>query len=257
MAGLRATGTLAHLGVLLFWAGVLGAGAVVDGYSAQDDYISSLAARGSPVAWAAIAALSASAVAHAATARAVLGAWRGRLAAGLVLSSGVAVVAVAALRQSCPDGPAGCSRAGRAATGDWLDAAHGLAVGAYAALILGAMLALAGAARVGGTAVPRWLRRASLLFAAGSTAFLSQVGGEHAGLWQRLWVADNLAWLLLVATAAAWGRPARAPMRAPCGADGAGPARAPRPGSAPPRSPSAAGRRDSRRGRRPGRRGTG
>ena len=39
----------------------------------------------------------------------------------------------------------------------------------------------------------------SLALAAGSVALGVQSVGDHMGMWQRLWLANNLAWLLLVA----------------------------------------------------------
>src|SRR5687768_143612 len=52
------------------------------------------------------------------------------------------------------------------------------------------------------SASPRWLGWLSVAFAAGSVALVAQTDGDHLGMWQRLWLANNLAWLLLVAWAA-------------------------------------------------------
>lgn len=189
---------VALLGVLLFWSGVFGAGALVDGYSAREDYISSLASRGSPLALMGIGALLASAVAHMATARAALSAWRARWCAAFILAAGVVTVVIALFRASCPGGPAGCGVTGTVAT-DWVDLVHGLSVGVYELFTLAAMLALA----VGGlrrkAVWPRWLSLVSLGFAVGSVILIGQTEGEHLGMWQRLWIANNLAWLLVVA----------------------------------------------------------
>ena len=92
------------LGVLLFWVGVFGAGELVSGYSAREDYISSLASRGSPVAALGVGALLANAAAHLATAYAVLTAWGSRLCASFIVGAGAALAAVAVFRQSCPVG---------------------------------------------------------------------------------------------------------------------------------------------------------
>lgn len=211
---------VAVAGVALFWAGVIAAGVQLDGYSAREDYISTLAARGSPVAALAIAALSASVVAHSATAHAVLVAWRARVCSGLVLLSALAVLAVAGLRQSCRAGVAGCARGPGRQSRDWLDAAHGVAVGAYAALTICAMLALAGTVMRVGTAPPRWLGPTSVVFAAASALLLTRVGGEDAGHWQRLWVAANLAWLVTVAAAATWHTTRRGGARSGAGGRG-------------------------------------
>ncbi len=189
---------VAVLGVLLFWSGVFGAGALADGYSARDDYISSLAGRGSPWAPIVIGALLASAVAHLATAGAALSAWSARFTAAFIFAAGVATMVVALFRASCPGGPAGCGVTDTVAS-DWVDLVHGLSVGVYELFTLAAMLALA----VGGlrrTVVwPRWLSLVSLGFAVGSVILIGQTEGEHIGLWQRLWLANNLAWLLVVA----------------------------------------------------------
>ncbi len=51
----------------------------------------------------------------------------------------------------------------------------------------------------------RWSRRlgtASLVFAVASLLLIAQTDGDHIGFWQRLWLANNLAWLLVVAWAA-------------------------------------------------------
>lgn len=198
---------VAVLGVLLFWSGVFSAGALVDGYSAREDYISSLASRGSPVALIGIGALLASAVAHGAVAGTVLSAWHARWCAAFVLTAGVASVVLALFRSSCPGGPAGCGVPGTVA-GDWVDLVHALSVGVYQLFTVAAMLALA----VGGlrrTAVrPRWLSLGSLGFAVGSVMLIGQTEGEHLGMWQRLWLANNLVWLLVVAWVSTLRRPA-------------------------------------------------
>ncbi len=204
----RGAGVVALLGVLLFWAGVFTAGALVDGYSAVEDYISSLAGRGSPVAALAVAAFLCSTVAHTATAFLVQTVWRSRLAAGSVLLAGVAVAAIAVFRTSCRRGPAGCGVTD-ASAGDWIDTVHGLSVGAYQLFTLAAMLTLAFGSARGPATWPRWMGLTSLVFAIASVILVSQLDGDQAGLWQRLWVATNLTWLLVAAWAAT--RSARRP----------------------------------------------
>ena len=188
---------MAVLGVLVFWAGVFGAGALVSGYSAREDYISSLASRGSPVAALGIAALLANAAAHLATARG-----HDRMAGTSVrrflVAAGVALTVVAGFRQSCPDGPPRCGLSDAPAA-DWVDVVHGASVGVYQLFTLAAMLTLTVGALRRSSAPPRWLGWVSLAFAAGSMALISQTVGDHIGMWQRLWLANNLAWLLLVA----------------------------------------------------------
>ena len=189
---------MAVVGLLLFWVGVFGAGALVAGYSARDYYISSLASRGSPVAAVGIGALLANAAAHLATALAVLDGWRARVCAAFLVAAGVAVTAIAVFRQSCPDGPPGCGLAD-APPADWVDVVHGASVGVYQLFTLAAMLTLTVSALRRSSAPPRWLGWVSLAFAAGSVALIFQTNGDHIGMWQRLWLANNLAWLLLVA----------------------------------------------------------
>jgi hypothetical protein len=76
-------------------------------------------------------------------------------------------------------------------------------VAAYQVLILAAMLTMTlGALRRSG-AWPRWLGAISLGFAVGSVVLLALTGADDPGLWQRLWVANNLTWLLVVAWVAA------------------------------------------------------
>lgn len=212
MQALRVT---AVLGVLLFWVGVFGAGALVDGYSAREDYISSLASRGSPVAVLGICALLASAAAHLATSRAVWGAGRQPWCAFFIFAAAAATTSVAAFRASCPDGPAGCAQTDAAASdqtntaaSDWVDVVHGVSVGGYELFTLTAMLTVAmGALRRPATA-PRWLGLVSLALAIGSVLLLGQTSGDHVGMWQRLWIANNQSWLLVVAWVATMRHPA-------------------------------------------------
>ena len=197
MAGLPSARFVAVVGVLSFWAGVFGAGLLVDAYSAREDYISSLAGRGSPVAVVGVGALLASAVAQLATSYAVFTRWRSRVCAFFLCGAGVAGATIASFRTSCPRGPAGCSR-GEATTGDWIDAVHASSVGAYELFTLAAMLTLAIGAVRRGAPWPRWLGALSLVLAIGSVLLFGQTNGEDIGTWQRLWLADNLGWLLVV-----------------------------------------------------------
>ena len=192
------------LGVLVFWVGVFVAGGLVNGYSAREDYISSLAGRGSPVAVLVISAMLANAVAHLATAGAVLAGWGARLCAAFLAAAAVALMAVAVFRQSCPDGLPGCGLSDSPAA-DRVDVVHGVSVGMYQLFTLAAMLTLTIGALRRNSAPPRWLGWVSLAFAAGSVALVAQSDGDHLGMWQRLWLANNLAWLLLVAWTATAG----------------------------------------------------
>lgn len=195
-------GLLALGGVLLFWTGVLVAGVLVDGYSAREDYISSLAARGSPVAVLVIGALLASAVAHLGTAWAVLRGWQSRVLASFLFLAATATTTVAVFRTGCPDGPAGCG-VNEPQPEDWVDTVHGMSVGLYELFILAAMLTLAVTtlrrARVRSQLV---LGLVTVALAVGSVLLIGQTEGDHIGLWQRLWLANNHVWLLVVAAMA-------------------------------------------------------
>lgn len=194
LAGARGA---AVVGVSLFWVGVLGGGTLVEGYSARADYISSLASRGSPVAALGIGAMLCSAAAHLVVARAVLDAWRSCVCASFLCAAAMATVVVATFRSSCPDGPAGCALTGAAS--DWVGGVHGVGVGVYELFTLAAMLTLSVGGLRRSSPWPRWLGRLSLALAIGSVVLIGMINGDHVGIWQRIWVANNLAWLLVVA----------------------------------------------------------
>ncbi|MET0189271.1 MAG: DUF998 domain-containing protein, partial [Pseudonocardia sediminis] len=113
-------------GVALFWVLTLTAGALVPGYSIRQDYVSSLAGRGSSVAVLGIAAIAVLGLAHLAAARVV----RGGLAVALVLA-GLAGLTIAAFRVGCPLDAAGCSFTPGNRIADASSAVHGYAVAAY------------------------------------------------------------------------------------------------------------------------------
>jgi len=202
MSRSRRPAVLTLLGIGLFWAGVVAAGTLVEGYSHRGDYISSLAGRGSPVAGLGVLALLGSALAHAAASRAVRGAAPGaRLASALLLASGAAIVVIAVFPDSCPAGPAGCGVTDDSpgdSPGDWIGTVHVAGVVAYELVAVAAMVMVAVAALRVGAAFPRWLGPTSLVLAAASVVLLSSLGGDDTGLWQRLWVALHHLWLLVV-----------------------------------------------------------
>ncbi len=94
-----------------------------------------------------------------------------------------------------------------------MDIVHGASVGVYELFTLAAMLTLTVGALRSKSASPRWLGWVSVAFAAGSLALIAQTNGADIGMWQRLWLANNLAWLLLVA----WTATAENPLRADTG----------------------------------------
>ena len=194
----RGPARLTLLGVGLFWVGVFVAGSLVEGYEHRDDYISSLAGRGSPVAALGVAALLGSALAHAAASWAVRGARDSRLVAALLLASGVAIVVIAVFPQSCRSGPAGCGTVDDS-PGDWIGTVHVAGVVAYELVAIAALVTVAVAALGRRATFPRWLGPTSLVLAGVSVVLLSRVGGDDTGLWQRLWVVTHHAWLLILA----------------------------------------------------------
>lgn len=200
----RGAPLLTALGVGLFWVGVPAAGALVQGYSHSDDWISSLAARGSPVAALGITALLGSALAHLAAARVAGSRWRSRLCAGLLVAAGTAVAVIAAFRQSCPAGPAGCGLTDDTPR-DWAGTVHVAGVVGYELFAVAAMLTVALGATRRTSLWPVPLGAASLALAVVSLALVSRLGGDDTGLWQRLWVLTHHAWLLTVGLAAHGG----------------------------------------------------
>lgn len=173
-------------GVAAFWLGTLVAGALAPGYSIRDDYISSLAGRGSPVAVLGIAALIALAAAHLAAALASTGPVRVALAV-----AGLAGLVVAAFRTGCPGGAAGCGfRPG--VRPDLADTVHGLAVLGYQlALVLAMLLVAARLLRSRPVAAA-----GTLLAVAASVSLALQIGGADTGWWQRAWLLVNTGWLV-------------------------------------------------------------
>lgn len=208
MTRLRAAATVAVLGVLLLWAGVLGAGALAEGYAAGEDNISSLAGRGSSVAAWAVTALLAGAVAHLAGSVTVRLSGRSRWCSRFLLWAAAGAAVVAVFRVSCPGGAGGCSTSARQSS-DWIDTVHTAGVIGYETFAVAAMVTVAASALVRTSGWPRWLGVLSLAVAATSVGLLLQTGGEHSGAWQRAWLAGNHVWLLTVVTVV--GRRGEAP----------------------------------------------
>ncbi|MBW0105553.1 DUF998 domain-containing protein [Pseudonocardia sp. KRD291] len=181
---------LPTVAVALFWALSLTAGALVPGYTVAQDYVSSLAGRGSSVAVLGIAAIAVLGLAHLATA------WvcRGGLAVPLALA-GLAGLTIAAFRVGCPLDAAGCSFTPGNRIGDAQSAVHGYAVAAYEAALVVAMLLVAVSRR----AADKMFALVSLVAAPVSVVLLLSTGGEANGLWQRAWLVVNTAWLIALA----------------------------------------------------------
>lgn len=199
----------ALLGVALFWLGVFAGGALISGYHARADYISSIASRGSPVAPIGIGAIASMGLAYASAGAFVRRAWgRASLAAALVLA-GVSQLVVAAFRIRCPLGAAGCRFEAALVVHDAFDALHRDGVLAFELCLLVAMLILAAGA-MRGAPWPRWLGVVSVPLGIASVYLLARTGGVDNGLWQRSWAAVNSAWLVMVVGAGAgwWGRDA-------------------------------------------------
>jgi len=182
----------AAAGIAVFWLGTLVAGALAPGYSIRDDYISSLAGRGSEVAVLGIATLAVLGLSHLTAAAALRG------AVGMPLAlAGVSGLVVAAFRTACPGGAAGCGFGSNDAVPDLADLTHVYAVVAYEIAVLAAMVVVAG--RVART---RPVGAALTIAAAAvSVALALQIGGADSGWWQRGWLVVNTGWLVLVTTA--------------------------------------------------------
>lgn len=169
-----------------------------DGYRVADDYVSSLAARGSSVGLLGVVLLLAFAAAHVTGGVLVLLAWRTKVAGGILLVAGVAVLVVALLRVSCPGGEAGCGLDGGPAR-DFTTALHGVVAGVYGILMWVALLA-AGIAAIwerGGTRVVAILAWPALVVSWAS--LLMWQGGVAIGIYERVWLGVSALWLVLVA----------------------------------------------------------
>lgn len=177
-------------GVALFWALSLTAGAVVPGYSLRQDFVSSLAARGSSVAVLGITAIAVLGLAHLAAAWSVRGGPAGPLAA-----AGLAGLMIAAFRVGCPLDAAGCSFTPGNRIGDLQSSVHGYAVTAYEVALVLAMLAVAVSRR----SADKVFALLSVVAAPVSVVLLLSTGGEANGLWQRAWLVLNTVWLVTVA----------------------------------------------------------
>lgn len=173
--------------VLLFWICALLAGALTTGYSLRDDYISSLAGRGSAVAVLGIIALTLLGAAHLAAAAAVRG------PVGIALGvAGLAGLTVAAFRTNCPAGAAGCGWKGNDPPADGAQLTHGYAVVVYEIAIVAAMLIVA--TQLSKTRPP--IAVASVAIAVISVLLALQIGGPDTGWWQRGWLLLNTGWLV-------------------------------------------------------------
>lgn len=189
-------------GIAAFWLGTLVAGALAPGYSVREDYISSLAGRGSEVAWIGITTLAVLGTTHlvAATVEAQRGggprdAAESRVVAVPLALAGLAGLTVAAFRTGCPGGAAGCGVTPDGATPDLADTVHGLAVVGYEIALLTAMVAVAvRLARSRPT-----MAALTVLAGVASVLLALQIGGEASGLWQRGWLVVNTGWLVWLA----------------------------------------------------------
>lgn len=184
----------ATAGVGLFWIGTLVAGAAAPGYSVRDDYISSLAGRGSEVAAIGIVTLAVLGLSHLAAAVALRG------AVGVPLAiAGTAGLVLAAFRSGCPLGAAGCGFGGNDAPADLADVVHVGAVVAYEGFLVIAMVVVAiqlGRSRSAVAAL-------TVVAAALSVVLFLQIGGADSGWWQRAWLLVNTGWLVLAVTVGA------------------------------------------------------
>lgn len=182
---------LVLVGLGVFWAALLLAGAASPGYSQRRDYVSSLAAHGVEDAW--LGMLAIVAVGVAGVAAAVL-LWRVTRAGALALAcAGIGFVVVALVRIDCPNGAARCGLGGR------FDVHGAPAITHWTAAVVSTVLVLVGAALV---AYALWRRRrraasvVSAVAAAMTLVALVGTGGQSPGVVQRVWIAVMTLWLV-------------------------------------------------------------
>lgn len=196
------------VGVALFWALTLSAGALVPGYAIRQDYVSSLAGRGSSVAVLGIAGIAVLGLAHLGAAWALRGGPALPPAPALVPAlalAGLAGVTIAAFRVGCPFDAAGCSFTPGNRIGDTQSSVHGYAVTGYEVALIVAMLAVAVSRR----SAEKVFALVSLVAAPLSALLLLSTGGEANGLWQRAWLVVNTAWLVALVWRARLSTPVR------------------------------------------------
>lgn len=202
-----------YAGVLGFLAlDQLATGLAVDGYDWQVDYVSSLAARGSTVWPVGAAAMLSLGLAHLAAGRLLRDRWRAGFAAGTLSTAGLFLTLASTVRVGCPQGEAGCGIA-YDLLDDRISALHGGFAGIYLVLMLVAMVA-AGFASYKKTGRARLVLLASIPIAGLAWYALGRFGaGPDFGLWERIWLTVNGAWLVLVSALAPAEEPATSPQR--------------------------------------------
>lgn len=194
------TAVPATVAVALFWVLTLTAGALAPGYAIRQDYVSSLAGRGSSVAVLGVAAIAVLGLAH------LVAAWalRGGIAVPLALA-GTAGLLIAAFRVGCPLGAAGCSFVPGNRIGDLQSSAHGAAVAGYEAALIVAMAVVVASRR----AADKVFALVSAVAIPVSVVLLLNTGGAANGLWQRAWLVVNTAWLVALVWRARSSTPVR------------------------------------------------
>jgi len=135
---------VAVLGVALFWVGIVVAAGREPGYAWRDDYVSSLASRGSTVAPIGMAAIASMGIAFIAGGFEAQRAWGRRALSMPTMLSGAALLVVAAFRTNCPGGAAGCGTSSGDVARDWIHAMHVNGVAVNELFLVVAMAALAG-----------------------------------------------------------------------------------------------------------------
>ncbi|HEV2088472.1 MAG TPA: DUF998 domain-containing protein [Cryptosporangiaceae bacterium] len=184
-------------GLMVFVGGATVAGAVNPGYSHRRDFLSALAGLGAESRWIGVLALTGLAVFHLGaalwtTARA-RAAFRG--VAVFLFVAGLAGLVVAASPITCARGAARCAGPEGGPAG-WTDTVHSVGVVVYEVALVGAMLTLAWVLWRGAR---RWaLALGSVAFAVASGWTFVAIGPPDHGAWQRVWLAVNITWVLLV-----------------------------------------------------------
>lgn len=202
------SGPVAVGAVAAFWLLDLVASLLSSGeYSARIDYVSSLAARGSSVWLLGSLCLAAYTLAHLAAGVAMLGQWRTKVAGLLVLLAGLLFLVVTVARAHCADGEAGCGVGMQADSTDVATSLHGVFAGIYAFVMIVAMW-VAAVSAIWERGPVRWVALAAVpLFLVGFVAMGEWRATEFMGVWERIWLAANGLWVLLIGLVAALCRP--------------------------------------------------
>ncbi len=185
------------VGVAVFWAAVLTAGALEPAYTHRRDYVSTLAAHGAERAD--VAVLGIVAAAGSMVAASLLVRPLSRVAAIAVALAGIGFVVVAFTRLDCPNGAAGCARGGRFQVSGPTEIGHWAATTVSSALLIGGIALTGGGLLRGGR---RGAGIASVTAATVTAVAFLATGGDNPGTMQRIGILVATSWLAAVALVA-------------------------------------------------------